>query len=89
MYIEDDRYRNIPMLVFRLQESCPEINIFFLIVVFIAIYISIFPLYTIYYTPLTCCIIKAVRHCQGMDRNDSHLYRVPGAAEPPGIRADL
>ena len=24
MYIEDDRYRNIPMLVFRLQESCPE-----------------------------------------------------------------
>lgn len=24
MYIEDDRYRNIPMLVFRVKESCPE-----------------------------------------------------------------
>ena len=24
MYIEDDRYRNIPMLVFRVQDSCPE-----------------------------------------------------------------
>lgn len=24
MYIEDDRYRNIPILVFRVQESCPE-----------------------------------------------------------------
>ncbi len=24
MYIEDDKYRNIPMLVFRVQESCPE-----------------------------------------------------------------
>lgn len=24
MYIEDDRYRNIPMLVFRVQESCSE-----------------------------------------------------------------
>lgn len=24
MYTEDDRYRNIPMLVFRVQESCPE-----------------------------------------------------------------
>lgn len=24
MYIEDDRYRNIPMLVFRVQESCPK-----------------------------------------------------------------
>lgn len=23
MYIEDDRYRNIPMLVFRVQDSCP------------------------------------------------------------------
>lgn len=24
MYIKDDRYRNIPMLVFRVQDSCPE-----------------------------------------------------------------
>lgn len=24
MYIEADKYRNIPMLVFRLQESCPK-----------------------------------------------------------------
>ena len=24
MYIEDDRYRKIPMLVFRVQDSCPE-----------------------------------------------------------------
>ena len=24
MYIESDKYRNIPMLVFRVQESCPE-----------------------------------------------------------------
>lgn len=24
MYIESDKYRNIPMLVFRLQEPCPE-----------------------------------------------------------------
>lgn len=24
MYIETDKYRNIPMLVFRIQESCPE-----------------------------------------------------------------
>ena len=24
MYTENDRYRNIPMLVFRVQESCPE-----------------------------------------------------------------
>ncbi len=24
MYIEADRYRNIPMLVFRVEESCPE-----------------------------------------------------------------
>ena len=24
MYIEDDRYRNIPMLVFRVQDSCPS-----------------------------------------------------------------
>lgn len=24
MYIEDDKYRNIPMLVFRVQESCSE-----------------------------------------------------------------
>ena len=24
MYIGDDRYRNIPMLVFRVQDSCPE-----------------------------------------------------------------
>lgn len=24
MYIEDDKYRNIPMLVFRVKDSCPE-----------------------------------------------------------------
>lgn len=24
MYIEDDKYRNIPMLVFRVQDSCPN-----------------------------------------------------------------
>lgn len=24
MYIEEDKYRNIPMLVFRVQESCPK-----------------------------------------------------------------